>query len=80
MVRILALDLAASIPAAPARADNATFGKFRDTLRAAAKTPARCADHGGRVYVTPGRLLLRARRSRATRRRGTSSATATPAA
>lgn len=60
MVRILALDLAASIPAAPAGADNATFGKFHDKLRATAKTPARCADHGGRVYVPPGRLLLRA--------------------
>ena len=52
MVRILALDLAASIPGAPARADNATFGTFHDMLRAAAKIPARCADHGGRVYVT----------------------------
>jgi len=52
MVRILALDLAASVPGAPAQADNATFGKFHDTLRAAAKIPARCADHGGQVYVT----------------------------
>lgn len=39
MVRILALALATSIPAAPAQAGNAIFGKIHGTLRAAAKTP-----------------------------------------
>ena len=52
MVRILALALATSIPAAPAQADNATFGKIHGTLRAAAKTPAPDAGHGRLFYVT----------------------------